>query len=82
MFVSVTDGRWFYSERSIKTEGGVVVAHIPAGTPEHQAAADGEFIAAMRNNAGALLDTLLNLRQKEERLLRRIARLEAELYGG
>ncbi len=82
LLTSGTDGDWHYAERSIRAADGRRVALIPVNTPEQVAAADAEFIVAMRNNAWMLLGTIKHLMGKEERLLRRIERLEAELYGG
>ena len=82
LLTSGTRGDWAYSERSIRAADGRLVARIPVNTPEQVAAADAEFIVAMRNNAWTLLGTIRHLLEKEERLLRRIERLETELHGG
>ena len=81
LLTSGTQGDWVYSERSLRAADGRRVALIPVNTPEQVAAADAEFIVAMRNNAAMLLGTIAHLLDKEDRLLQRIRRLETELYG-
>jgi len=81
---SVTPGAWAFVNGAIMARGGETVARIgPGGEPlSQQQVADGEFIAALRNTAPYLLGTILELRAANERLAKRVSRLESELYGG
>ena len=80
---SVTSGAWTCADGVIMAGGGRVVARLGSGREPftQQEVADGEFIAALRNAAPLLLSGTRELRTVNERLLRRVARLESELYG-
>ena len=80
---SVTPGAWALTDGVIMSSGGDTVARIGSGgeSLSQQQVADGEFIAALRNTAPSLLSTIRELREINGRLIRRVSRLESELYG-
>jgi hypothetical protein len=81
--VSATEYKWNYCQGHIKTEQDKIVAYVchPDDKPNFQQEADGEFIACIRNIAPELMEELSTLRQVNERLVKRVLRLEEELYG-
>jgi hypothetical protein len=80
--VAATEHQWDYSNGCVKTERDKIIAYIcqPEEKPDFQQEADGEFIAGIRNLAPELLEELSRLREVNERLVKRILRLEEKLY--
>jgi hypothetical protein len=81
--VTATKHKWNYYQGHLRTEQDKIVAYVcnPDEKPNFEQEADGEFIACIRNIAPELIEELLTLQQVNERLVKRVLRLEKELYG-
>lgn len=81
--VTATPEPWRYMEGCVKDSQDQVIAYVctPNVEPDFQQAANGEFIAAIRNAAAELMQTLAEQQGIIERLRSRVIGLEARVYG-
>lgn len=81
--LTATPEPWRYDEGCVKDKKDKVVAYVcdPDSEPDFQQIANGEFIAAIRNAAGELVQTVKEQQGVIERLRARVIRLEEKVYG-